>query len=71
MEDIKSWAALNAWIMTTESEEQVAEALEHVFTNRGRGEFLKRLWSRYNRLRTLREKRELQTYIKSKHVSYS
>ena len=57
--ELKSWEALNSAIMKMD-EAEAKVLLQHELKGRKRGQFLKRIHSRINKLRADRERLELE-----------
>jgi hypothetical protein len=55
---LANWTALNALIMKL-TEKDVVVLIEHERANRGRVRVLLRLYNRFSKLRSIREKKEL------------
>jgi len=65
-EVLKSWTTLNQFIASAD-EEQAKQLLEIELDNASRYGFMKRIHSRYNRLRGLREQDELKLKAKNNY----
>lgn len=55
---LRSWEALNTWLRSAK-EEQCRQLLHVEKSSKRRSAFLLRIFGKYNRLRTERERREL------------
>ena len=58
LNSLNDWSTLNA-ILTSCSEQEAHELLQLELKERGRRSMLLRIYSRYNRMRALRERAEL------------
>jgi hypothetical protein len=56
--DSTTWATLNYTIMGA-TEKECAETLEHELEHKRRNQFALRIFCRFNRLRTVRERHEI------------
>lgn len=60
-----SWLELNE-VMRGADERTCQDLLQAELNGKRRSQFVLRIWSRYNRMRGLREKAELQRQLKTK-----
>lgn len=55
---LKDWTSLNDYLRECKSEKELDTLLKAEVKGKGRGVFLSRIYSRFNRLRAARERRE-------------
>lgn len=64
MVDTTTWVTLNSTVMHA-TEDECAKALEHELQNQRRSQFALRIFCRFNRLRTIRERKTILERLKN------